>query len=183
MNVEELIKQVAHARKNFIDACSNLSYEQASFKTSPEEWCISEIAEHLVWAEQGGINGICKTIAGIKNHTPIWTGEAIHHGLSIEKIIEKTWREKETVPEIAKPRWGGPIEFWICSLDLTQDLLQTLPKTLGDLDPEQVVYPHIISGPLNVTQRMEFLRFHLERHQKQVENIKINPAFPKNIQE
>jgi hypothetical protein len=31
---------------------------------------------------------------------------------------------------------------------------------------------------LNVVQRMQFLRFHMERHQRQVEDIKLNPDFP-----
>jgi len=32
---------------------------------------------------------------------------------------------------------------------------------------------------LNVTQRIEFLRFHLNRHQAQIERIKEVPHFPK----
>ena len=181
MNVEELISKVAFARKNFIASCSGLDYEQAHFKSSPESWSITEIAEHMVWAEQGGINGIWKTIEGIRIGKPIWTGEAIHHGLPIEQIIERTWKEKEMVPETAKPRWGGSLEFWIISLNSCQSLLVALNAALKGLDPEQVIYPHIISGPLNVIQRMEFLRFHLERHQKQIENIKADPAFPKSL--
>ena len=68
MDMEELIKQVEHARHNFIAAASGHTYEQACFKPSPESWSIIENAEHMVWAEQGGINGIWKTIEGIKNN-------------------------------------------------------------------------------------------------------------------
>ena len=178
MDMENLINQVEHARQKFITAASGLTYEQACFKPSPESWSITENAEHMVWAEQGGINGIWKTIEGIKNNKPVWTGEAIHHDLSIEQIIEKTWQPKEQVPEIAKPRWGGPIEFWLSSLNICQSLLHALNKAMNGMDPEQIIYPHIISGPLNVYQRMEFLRFHLERHQRQIENIKGHEDFP-----
>ncbi len=99
---------------------------------------------------------------------------------STEQIIEKTWQAKEKVPEIAKPRWGGPVEYWIAALRACQSLLDALNSALTGLDPEQVIYPHSISGPMNVTQRMEFLRFHLERHQRQIENIKAHPDFPGN---
>ena len=61
MNMEELINRVEHARQNFILACSDLTSEQACFKPSPESWSITEIVEHMVWAEQGGINGIWRT--------------------------------------------------------------------------------------------------------------------------
>ena len=178
MELEELINQVKHARDNFITASSRLTWQQACFKPSDESWCIAENAEHMFWAESGGINGIWKALEGIKNNKPVWTGEAVHHGLSIEQIIEKTWQPKEKVPEIARPRWGGPIDYWLCSLKGCQSLLQALSEALMGHDLEKIIYPHIISGPLNVFQRMEFLRFHLERHQRQVENIKDHPGFP-----
>jgi hypothetical protein len=177
-NLHLLINQVAEARHQFISAASGLSFSQSQFKPSEEVWSVVDNVEHMVWAEQGGINGMWKTLEGIKNSTPIWKGEAIHHGLSIEAIIEKTWRPKEQVPETAKPRWGGPVEFWITSLENCQALLQKLDAALEGHDPERIIYPHIISGPLNVIQRMEFLRFHLQRHQRQIENLKTHPQFP-----
>lgn len=176
--LETLLKSVALARQQFIEVASGLTFEQAQFKSSGEEWSIADIAEHMVWAEMGGINGVWKTLDGIKNNKPIWKGEAVHHGLAIEEIIAKTWKEKEQVPESAKPRWAGPVEYWIVALDNCQKLLESLCRKLEGYDLEQIIYPHIISGPLNVIQRMEFLRFHLNRHQKQIENIKTHPDFP-----
>ncbi|QMU28180.1 DinB family protein [Adhaeribacter radiodurans] len=180
MKLKDLIQNVQDARLHFLATTSPLTDEQVIFKPSSENWCITEIVEHMVWAELGGINGIWKAIAGIKNKQPVWMGEAIHQGLSIEQIIQKTWREKEIVPENAKPSWGGPIDYWRASLLNNQNLLQLLSSALEGLNPEIVIYPHIISGPLNVYQRLEFLRFHLERHQKQIENIKAHPDFPQS---
>lgn len=176
--LKPLLNSVAVARQQFIQAASGLTYEQSQFKPSAEVWSVVDNVEHLFWAEMGGINGIWKTLEGIRNKKPIWTGEAIHHGLPIEKIIERTWKEKEQVPEIAKPRWGGPVEYWIAALNGCQALLELLCRELEGHDPEHVIYPHIISGPLNVVQRLEFLRFHLNRHQLQIENIRLHREFP-----
>jgi hypothetical protein len=178
-NRNSLLHPVAQARAEFIKAASGLSSEQSHFKPSAESWSIAEVVEHMVWAEMGGINGIWKTLDGLKNSKPVWTGEAIHHGLTIEQIIEKTWKPKEQVPESAKPRWGGPIDYWIRALQGCQPLLESLMTELKGFDLEKVIYPHVISGPMNVVQRMEFLRFHLNRHQRQIENIKAHPDFPK----
>ncbi len=175
---EILLNLVANARQQFIKAASGLTYEQSQFKPAPEEWSVVDNVEHMVWAEMGGINGMWKTLEGIRNNKPIWTGEAIHDGLSIEDIIGKTWKPKEQVPEIAKPRWGGPVEYWIAALEGCQPLLVSLVSQLKGHDPEQIIYPHIISGPLNMVQRMEFLRFHLNRHQGQIEKIKTHSQFP-----
>lgn len=176
--LQQLLISVADARKQFVQAASGLTYDQGQFKSSPEVWSIAEIVEHMVWAEMGGINGIWKALAGIRNNKPIWTGDAIHQGRHIEEIIAKTWKEKEIVPESAKPRWGGPVEYWIVALNGCQNLLESLCEALEGFELRQVIYPHIISGPLDVIQRMEFLRFHLNRHQHQIENIKEHPNYP-----
>lgn len=178
-NLQDLLLQVSSARNEFISAASGLSEHQAAFKPTEESWCITENVEHLFWAEHGGINGMWKTLEAYKNNKPIFTGERIHQGLSIEKIIEKTWKEKELVPEVAKPRLDGPVEFWNISLLNLQKVLEGLAHALQGFDLEKIIHPHPISGPLNVIQRFEFLRFHLNRHQKQIENIKAHPQFPK----
>jgi hypothetical protein len=173
-----LIEEVALARKNFIAACSGLTSAQASFRPAEDIWSVTDNAEHLVWAEWGGVSSIWKAIDGFLRNEPVWKGEAIHHGLSIEEIIAKTWQPKEKVPPSAGPQWGGPIPFWLNSLANCQLTLNALEKDMEGLDPEKVIYPHPISGPLNVLQRMQFLRFHMERHQGQVERLKQHPAFP-----
>lgn len=176
-----LLKSVAVARQQFIQSASGLSVAQSNFKPTSDVWSVVDNVEHMVWAEMGGINGMWKTLEGIKQNKPIWQGDAIHHGLAIEAIIGKTWKEKEQVPEIAKPRWGGPVEYWILALKNCQPLLEELCRAMDGHDPEKIIYPHIISGPLNVIQRLEFLRFHLNRHQNQVENIKLHPNFPRPV--
>lgn len=174
-----LLPQVSAARTEFIKAASGLTEEQATFKPTPESWCVTENVEHMFWAEHGGINGMWKTLEAFKNDKPVFTGQRIHHGLSIEEVVSKTWKEKELVPEVAKPRLGGPLEFWIISLQNLQPLLEALSKAMNGYDLEKIIHPHPLSGPLNVMQRFEFLRFHLNRHQKQIENIKAHHAYPK----
>lgn len=166
------IENVSKARQQFIQEAFGLSHKQANFKPTPEAWSICQITEHIVWAEQIGINRMWQAVNGAKNNNPVWEGEAIHHGLSIEQIIESTWQAKEKVPEVAKPIWGGPIDFWISALAACQNVLEKLGDELEGLDPAQVIYPHPISGPLNLWQRLDFLRFHLERHHAQIKRVK-----------
>jgi hypothetical protein len=40
------------------------------------------------------------------------------------------------------------------------------------IEAVEVAWGKFLSGPLNVYQRMEFLRYHMERHQRQIEHIK-----------
>jgi hypothetical protein len=169
--LSDLLIEVAEARQRFIKATAGFTYSQTQYKPEVNVWSVTENAEHLVWAEMSTINGLWRTVDHLRNNKPVWKGEAIHQGLPIETIIEKTWKEKEEAPEIVKPRWGGSLDYWIAALENCQLLLTQLSMQLEGFDLEQVIYPHIMSGPLNVIQRMQFLRFHLNRHQQQVERI------------
>jgi len=66
---------------------------------------------------------------------------------------------------------SGPIKFWIISLAGLQQQLDELAKELTDADLSIMTYPHPISGALNMRQRFEFLRFHLNRHEEQLKEI------------
>lgn len=174
----QLLEDVGQARSRFVSLAKNLTPSQASFKPAPDAWSITDNVEHMFWAEHGGINGMWKTFEAHQSGKPIFTGERVHHGLPIEEIIARTWREKEIVPEVAKPRVGGPIEFWNQSLLSLQPVLAAFAVAVKDADLEKIIHPHPISGPLNVIQRFEFLRFHLDRHGEQIKRIKASPGFP-----
>jgi hypothetical protein len=181
MVLKILLEKVEDSRKQFITECSGLSSNQSHFKPSPDVWSVTDNVEHLFWAEWGGINGMWKAIEGIKTNTPVWSQPATHEGLSIEEIVEKTWTPKEKVPMGAEPRLGGPLEYWISSLKACTPMLKDLFDELNTHDQlETIIYPHPISGPLNVIQRFEFLRFHIDRHTEQVKNLKSHPDFPKS---
>ena len=172
MHLQKLIEQVEVARENFIQACSALTKEEAEYKISEESWSIRDVAEHIVKADWGGLNGIWQAIEGYKRNEPVWSGDNYNKGLSIEVIVEKTWQRHQPAPEPARPLWGGPIEFWLLNLRNCKYTLEETFRKIEGLDPEEIIYPHPLSGPLNVYQRMEFLRYHMERHQLQIENIK-----------
>ncbi|MEL6251148.1 MAG: DinB family protein [Bacteroidota bacterium] len=174
----QLIKEVENARNSFIKSCKNLSPLQYQFKIALEKWSILEVAEHIVWAERAGVVGMWKVLEERKHGAAYWAGENPNEGLSIEEVVAKTWKPKEKVPDVARPRWGGALNFWLSSLDSCKFTLMKLGEALEGENAEKLIYPHPISGPLNITQRLQFLRFHLNRHQNQIENIKSHPHFP-----
>lgn len=170
--VQRLIEETEHARESFLASIRKLSPDFCIVKPEPEVWSVLEITEHIARAEQSGVMGMWKALDGFRKNEPVWTGEMIHQGLSIEEVVQKTWEAKEKVPEIAAPRWGGSLDYWIATLRSQKYVLQDLGQALTGINIEEVIYPHPISGPLNLRQRLEFLRFHLYRHRDQVERLK-----------
>ena len=122
--------------------------------------------------------GMWKALESTKNGTSLGKGGHVNADLSIEEVVNRTWKKKEGVPEVAAPKWGGPRPFWIASLKACSDPLSALGKELAGHDLASIIYPHPISGPLNVDQRLQFLRFHLDRHRGQIERIKSDSKFP-----
>jgi hypothetical protein len=92
--------------------------------------------------------------------------------MPIEKIIERTWKTKETAPPSAAPRMGGTLAFWIASLNSLQPILNSFGSYLHEDELKIQSLPHPISGALDFQQRLEFLAFHIARHREQCEKIK-----------
>ena len=177
-SVYDLIQQTQQERYRLIETVEHLTQAQSSYKPGPEIWSVNENLEHLVLAEVSGVSKIWSAAEGIRNGTPVWTGDHINRGLSIEDIIARTWKPKETAPPIATPHIGGPLSYWLEYLKVSQALLDKLETVLGGLDLENVLFPHFLCGPLDAGQRIDFLRFHIRRHRNQILGLIANPAFP-----
>lgn len=178
--LDKLKQEVKDARLRYLESVSSLSSKQGFFKPSEDVWSAAEITEHLFHAELGGIWGMWKALEGSLNGNPTWKEAHHNKGQTIEEVIDKTWKPKEQVPESAAPKLGGPIRFWMNALDSCQHQLERLAESLNGHTLENLIYPHPISGPLDIRQRFEFLRFHMDRHKEQVENLKMHPDFPKS---
>jgi hypothetical protein len=176
--LDRLADSVEQARQRFLDPLVGLTPEQAAFRVELDAWSITQVTEHLVHAESGGINLIWRAAEGVARGTPVWSGESPNRGLSIDEVIERTWQPRETSPESALPRIGGPFPYWAAALRGCSGLLLELKSALLGLTLEDVIYPHVISGPLDARQRLEFLAFHLDRHARQVTGIMTHHAFP-----
>jgi DinB superfamily len=172
--VQNLIEAVANSRKNYLNTISQFSEEVAQAKPDAFVWNAVENTEHLFWAEQGALFGMWKVLDALKNgDNSSQSQEAPMRGLPIEEIIEKTWQEKEVVPAVAAPRMVGTLAFWAASLNSLQSVLEKLGNELTDNELNKLTHPHPISGVLDFGQRLEFLRFHIDRHNQQVLKLKL----------
>ena len=171
-HLADLLHDVDVARRLYLESTRELSPEQGALQPGPNAWSAAQVTEHLYLAEMAGVNGMWKALDGIRRGEPVWPGEQVHRGLSIEEVTEKTWPEQVDAPAIASPSWGGPLAFWTQSLGACDATLKALARELKGAELTEIVYPHPISGPLNVVQRLEFLRFHLDHHREQIGRIR-----------
>jgi hypothetical protein len=169
--IQKLIQDVSAARTQYLDQIADVTEIHARWKPDPEVWNVIENTEHLFWAEQGGVFGMWKSLHAIREGNMPRTYESIHKDMPIEQIIDMTWQPKEKVPAVAAPRLGGPLSFWMVSLNSLQDVLGAFGQDLKEDELRLQAHPHPISGALDFQQRIEFLRFHLNRHREQVSHL------------
>jgi DinB superfamily len=179
VDIAGLIMEAKEARARLLDRVRVLSSAQGAFKPDPVEWSIAENVEHLVLAEQGAVNRVWAAADGLRRGQPVWTGEPIHRGKSMEQIVTETWVPGQQAPDIATPRRRGPLAYWILAIECNQPMLDAVQAALAELDPAEVVTPHPISGPWDAGQWLAFVRFHLDLHRQQIEHVMRAPGFPK----
>lgn len=175
--IEALAAAVEEDRRAYLNEVQPLTNQQGAWKPEPEAWSAAEITEHLFWAEQWGILFMWKALEGLHNGQLVFAGEMVNKGSSIEEVVARTWRPKEIAPEGARPHVFGPLAYWASALESCQIPLQALANALREEELEKIIYPHVFMGPLNVRQRYEFLRFHLDRHCQQVAALKEKLSF------
>lgn len=173
-----LVDSVEKARDRVIQEVRDLRSDQATFKPSPEEWSVVENIEHLYLAEISGLTKIWAAASQVRAGQN-WQGDRPNHGKPIETVVETTWKPKEVAPGIATPHIGGPLPAWISSFRSLRSVLADLAKELEGMDLEDIVFPHYLSGPLDGRQRLEFLRYHMERHLEQIRRLRSRPDFPR----
>lgn len=173
----ERIETADAARRRIIDANRGLTPAQAAFKAAGG-WSVQAHIEHLVLSEQRGVQRIWLAAEGLRQGAPLQTGEPVHRGLPIEEVIARTWKPKEKAMVETDPVGEGPLSYWIARYEACQSTLEQIPGVLSGLDPAQALDLHYLSGPLDAYQRLEFLRFHTDRHYDQVERLKKTTGFP-----
>lgn len=104
-----------------MEKVSHLSSEDGSRKPNAESWSLQEIIEHLVLAERGGFDLIYAATERFKQGNLVWTGTSENADLSIESIIDRTWKPKEQAPPSATPEGKWNLGGWIAHFKNCED--------------------------------------------------------------
>ncbi len=174
----QLADAIGAARRRMLAQVAGLTPEQGSFKPDADSWSLTEVIEHLVWAEHSGLNKIATATDAWRRGQPLWTDPHPDRALPIDAIIARTWREKEIAPTEAEPHIGGTLGYWVAFFRSCQGVVEAVAGDLSPEELEEVIYPHFLSGLLTMRQRLEFIRYHIEHHLPQVERIKGDMGFP-----
>jgi len=177
--VGALVGSVESARRTLLDRIAGLTEAQARFRPAEGQWNVLEVVEHLYLAELLGVSKIWAALDGVRGGRE-WSEARPNAGRPIEAVVAATWKPKEVAPPGATPHIGGPLDFWVAATRSLSPLLARLGSELESVSLEAVVFPHYLSGPLDARQRLEFLRYHIERHLGQLDGLQSSPHYPRS---
>lgn len=191
------VQYLKETRQQLLDAVRNLSDAQMKFKAAPDKWSVAEIVEHLVNAENAVFGVVTQQVLKspappelrtlIKEHvmkSPVPVAGPGTNGLLIKDqtvILTATNRttRRFQAPEPVAPRGKLTAKAeLLAAFDKARTRTITFVETT-DADLRGHLAEHWVLGVLDAYQWFLFVTAHSERHLAQLNEVKNDPAFPR----
>jgi hypothetical protein len=174
----KVIKLLNDSHKQTLDLMEGLSEEQLKFKPAPEKWSVLEVAEHIYLAEGLLFGAVEKALAEKPN--PEWETKTKGKTEFLERVMVNRDR-KATAPESIVP--SGKLTRDEVIVKLNESRAKTLKfteETKLPLKAHTLDHPFPVFNTLNAYQWLIYIPLHNIRHNKQIEEVKAEPNFPKS---
>jgi len=175
----KIIKLLNESQKQTLDLMEGLSEEQLKFKSAPEKWSVLETAEHIWMAESllfGAVEG-----ALADKQKPDWETKTKGKTEFLERVMVSRDR-KASAPESIVPSGKLTRDEVIAKLKESRaKTLKFAEETKLPLKAHTLDHPFPVFGTLNAYQWLIYIPLHNVRHNKQIEEVKADPKFPKKV--
>lgn len=172
-----LVTQFQETKDNLLKQVNGLSDAQMKFKPAPDRWSVADCLEHIVMAEKG-IFGMEQN--GVKQ--PANPDRRKEIKVKDEELIKMIGdrSQKHKAPEMMQPKGtfttsAAAIQAFTEQRDKIIDYVKT---TNDDLRNHVIDMPNG-GAPMDAYQVLLLAASHSGRHTKQIEEVKADPAFPK----
>lgn len=163
-----LLAEIAAVRGALLAQVEALDLAVAHRRSSEGAWSVSEIVEHLVLAEEYGIRGLWDAATReAADRMPPPSPEFARR--SIDEIMALAPERVEAPTAVVPQNGGRPLGFWLARLRSHEQVLRELTQAMEAVGLEHIGLSHHVAGPLNGVQRLQFFRWHLQRHLKQIQ--------------
>lgn len=172
-SLSEIYATIDETRERLFERMAQLSAGQPeeSSRDGAGGWSVTEIVEHLCIIEENIVRlaGMMLKKAEAED-APARTDGRIEP-VSLDKIIERSSREKYQAPETVRPRGDVSIADSLERMRATRQKLHEMRPRLEARDLAQFQYPHPMFGPLNVYEWLVMIGIHEQRHLRQIDGL------------
>ena len=173
---EKAVKYLEKTRADVLAATKGLSQAQWNFKPAPDRWSVAEVTEHIAAAEDFLMEMVRDKVMKAPPRAEPGDLKSLDE-LVLQRIPDRT--AKAQAPEPLRPnnRFGSP-------KDSLKHFRESRAKTIEFLKTTDDLRQHAVDSPLGKKldgyEWVLFIAAHSERHTKQINEVKADPAFPKS---
>lgn len=166
-------------KDDLLKSIKGLSEAQLNFKSSPESWSVAECVEHIAISETNIFGMIMGTLKEEAN--PARRSEVKAADDAIFKTITDRSYKVQTQEAFTPTGKFGSFKGTVKEFESKRDeTIKYIKSTNDDLRNHFFTFPVEALGTMDSYQLFLFMTGHTKRHTLQIEEVKSNPAFPKN---
>lgn len=175
---EFALKQFQTTHDNFLKSISGLSQKQWTFKPAPDRWSVAEVAEHIALSEStifGLVQKLMQSPAAPEKREQVKGKDQI----ILERMPDRS--HKAQAPEFLRPmgRWATEADVAKAFEDSRKATMDYIRTTNDDLRDH--FFDHPVFGTMDGYQWLLLISGHSARHTAQIEEVKSDPNFPKEL--
>lgn len=171
---EQALSSLVESRNRLRATVAGLSEEQRRFRPAPDRWSIVDCIEHLTVVEKFTLARTQRLLQEAPANTPETQGK---DDVILTRVPGRAQRVKGPEAVLPTGRWPDFEELMRQFETARQQTIDFARDTQAGLLRERH-FPHPFLGPLDCQQWLLFLGAHCERHVRQMEEVKADPAFP-----
>ena len=170
----DLLAHLQRTNDAFLKSVEGLSDAQLNWRAGEGRWTIAEVAEHIAASEEMLYKG---ALSVAQNPTVSASVETNKDAMILQRIPDRSSRFQAPEPLQPTNRFGSPAGS-IAAFKKARGEMIALAKERSDL--RQLAGEHPVMKTLDAHGSILFQSAHVERHTKQIEEVKADPNFPKN---
>lgn len=172
-----LYEDLESAKRALLATVSRLDEEQLHFRSSPSAWSVIQVVDHVGRAESGCVRSMRRCAGQLSAR------RSLRYTLGF-KLLELVFRfgirVKNPVPEAEPQLDPQPVEV-LTTWDRTREDLHEFLDRLPEEGLGWGAIHHPLAGPFTVEECLQLLQRHLRHHSRQLERIRQEPGFPRQL--
>ena len=171
---EKLLTNLDVTSGAFLKSVDGLTEAQWNFRAAEGRWTIAEVAEHIAASEKmthEAMAGVMKEPASAET-----LKDARKDDMILMRVPDRSTKFKAPEPLVPTNRFGSPATA-VETFRKERGEMMKLARNGGDL--RSFGAKHLALGNLDAYGYLLFQSAHVERHTKQIEEVKADPNYPK----
>ena len=176
---EFVVDYLARTRERLVLEVEGLSTEQRNFRPAEDRWSIADCVEHITMVESGVLDRIQQALQSAPE--PVKQDEVRgKEQIILEKVPVRDQRIKGPAIFMPHGRWPD-FEDLVREFEATRERSVRF-SAVTQAELHNHFFPHPVLGLCDCYQWLLLIGAHCERHVRQMEEVKADPAYPAHQQ-